>query len=520
MPVASNPAAGLTLHRLNSKTNQPSNGQGDYYYLRRMDPADKDVAGNLLNRDRTFGMVYKVRPMAGAVVGSAAADCAAICSIQSSLPLPASHLSLTTINLPPQDFITGPSNAATYGHFGVDQITGTGYALATDAWADAPEEPVEGHCIDSWTMLPVTVPIAGLTPYPADVRGQPEWAAQVIITPVAMLTLGNTTAGSVAQKYDAAYAALGVPAAGGLYGGGMVNSDPMVMLQSSDAAQVGAAVKTLAASAKVLDTLSVARALYECRERDVARLSNELFHQWTKALITPAVLQSAAAMTAALKDLCLTTCAGDAATALVAIHKQLDELTVGFVLCSQGQGQAGRGGGPSSPWFVSMISAPLAPSIPPPNGLTPPSTPPNPARPNTPASPTATPSPQPSTRTSSASPSSPRSASRSSSTASSSAAACPQAAAPAGAAAAAARSTHTPPACRQWSAARWSTRPPSLAPSPTTASSPAPCPPPASPAACSTTAASRSARWVGVLIAQVGAWPGGSLPAVCHQHSL
>lgn len=35
--------------------------QGDYYYLRRMDPADKDVAGNLLNKDRAFNIPYKVR---------------------------------------------------------------------------------------------------------------------------------------------------------------------------------------------------------------------------------------------------------------------------------------------------------------------------------------------------------------------------------------------------------------------------------------------------------------------------
>jgi len=28
-----------------------------------MDPADKDVLGDLLNKDRTFGMIYKVNPL-------------------------------------------------------------------------------------------------------------------------------------------------------------------------------------------------------------------------------------------------------------------------------------------------------------------------------------------------------------------------------------------------------------------------------------------------------------------------
>jgi len=252
-----------------------------------MDPADKDVTGSLLNKDRTFGHVYK-------------------------------------------DFITGPSKEATYGYFGVDQVTGNGYAMSTDTWADAPEEPVDGHCIDTWTMIPVTVPVAGLTPYPADVRGQPDWAAQVIITPVAMLTLGNASTASVAASYDSAYAALNVPAAGGLYGAGLVNSDPMLMLQSSDPVKVGTAVKMLGASAKVLDTLSVARALYECREGSGARLSNELFYQWTGALIKLNVLHSAAVLASTFEDLCLTTCASDAATSLAAIHKQLDEVTVSF----------------------------------------------------------------------------------------------------------------------------------------------------------------------------------------------
>ena len=128
-------------------------------------------------------------------------------------------------------------------------------------------------------MVPVTVPVAGLTPYPADVRGQPDWAAQVVLTPVSLLTVGDTSTGSVADKYDAAHRALAVEPAGGAYGGGMVNSDPIIMLASGDPKQIGTAVHSLAVSAKVLNVLTVASALYTCREGDKARLSNELFHQ-------------------------------------------------------------------------------------------------------------------------------------------------------------------------------------------------------------------------------------------------
>lgn len=179
----------------------------------------------------------------------------------------------------PQDFITGPASGAADGYFGVEYVTGPGHAHATDAWADAPDEPKQGHCIDTWTLAPVTVPIAGLTPYPADIKGQPDWAAQVVVTPLALLTLGNTSEASVADKYDAIHSLFNASAVGGLYGDGMVNSDPAVMLAVGDAALVGAAVGALAGSGQVLNTLALARALYECRDGDSARLSNELFYQ-------------------------------------------------------------------------------------------------------------------------------------------------------------------------------------------------------------------------------------------------
>jgi hypothetical protein len=167
-----------------------------------------------------------------------------------------------------------------YGDFAVDLVTGEGYAFATDTWADAPEEPAGGgHCVDTWTLAPVSVPVAGLTPYPGDVKGQPDWAAQVVLTPVSLLTLGDTSAASVADKYDAAYSSVNVHSKGGLYGGGMVNSDPILLVASGDAPKVATGVAALVASAKSLGALTLARSLYECRDGGGARLSNELFNQ-------------------------------------------------------------------------------------------------------------------------------------------------------------------------------------------------------------------------------------------------
>jgi hypothetical protein len=50
--------------------------------------------------------------------------------------------------------------------------------------------------------------------------------------------------------------------------------------------------------------------------------------QWTEALIKTDLLHSPSKLTAALKDLCLVTCASDAVPAVVAIHKQLGDLAV------------------------------------------------------------------------------------------------------------------------------------------------------------------------------------------------
>jgi len=208
--------------------------------------------------------------------------------------------------------------------------------LATDTWAHSPEEPQEGHCVDTWTLAPVTVPVAGLTPYPADVTSQPDWAAQVVVTPVALLTLGDTSNATVAEKYNKAFESLGISTQGGAYGDGMVNSDPMVLLASKDPAKISTAVAMLAASAKVLNTLSVARALYEGREGSNARLSNELFQQWAQALVKPEILNSADKLTATFSELCLVNCASDASASLATISKQLDDIAVSRSLLGGG----------------------------------------------------------------------------------------------------------------------------------------------------------------------------------------
>ena len=50
--------------------------------------------------------------------------------------------------------------------------------------------------------------------------------------------------------------------------------------------------------------------------------------QWAQGLAKVELFHSASKLAAALKDLCLTRCASDAATALVAIHKPLGDIAV------------------------------------------------------------------------------------------------------------------------------------------------------------------------------------------------
>ncbi|KAF6261861.1 hypothetical protein COO60DRAFT_711727 [Scenedesmus sp. NREL 46B-D3] len=180
-----------------------------------------------------------------------------------------------------QDFVTGPPDAGsvvTHGTFGVENVTGPGHFVATGAWKGSSENHNgEVNCLDSWTLLPVKIPVAGLTPFPDDVTSQENWAEHVVATPVTMSTLGqgsaSATVADLQASYDAAYEKMGVKVAG-QYTQGMINSDPLRMLKSDNASQVTAAVTVLAANAQALGALTVARALAECNGTP---MSNELY---------------------------------------------------------------------------------------------------------------------------------------------------------------------------------------------------------------------------------------------------
>lgn len=100
--------------------------------------------------------------------------------------------------------------------------------MATGAWKGSSENHNgEVNCLDSWTLLPVKIPVAGLTPFPDDVTSQENWAEHVVATPVTMSTLGqgsaSATVADLQASYDAAYEKMGVKVAG-QYTQGMINS--------------------------------------------------------------------------------------------------------------------------------------------------------------------------------------------------------------------------------------------------------------------------------------------------------
>jgi hypothetical protein len=66
------------------------------------------------------------------------------------------------------------------------------------------------HCIDSWTDIPLKVPVSGLIPYPAEGAEDPESNMFVTVTPVAMTTLGDTSSSTIRSKYAAAFTKLAV----------------------------------------------------------------------------------------------------------------------------------------------------------------------------------------------------------------------------------------------------------------------------------------------------------------------
>jgi hypothetical protein len=83
-------------------------------------------------------------------------------------------------------------------------------AVLTNAWACAEEKPLVDHCIDSWTDIPLKVPVAGLLPYPAEGAEDPESNMFVTVTPVAMTTLGDTSSSTIKSKYTTAFTKLAV----------------------------------------------------------------------------------------------------------------------------------------------------------------------------------------------------------------------------------------------------------------------------------------------------------------------
>lgn len=71
--------------------------------------------------------------------------------------------------------------------------------------------------------------------------------------------------------------------------------------------------------------------------------------QWTQALVKVDLFHDAGKLTAALSELCLTTCAADASAALVRVHRELGDLAVRRV----GAWEAGRASGKHSPCSLS-----------------------------------------------------------------------------------------------------------------------------------------------------------------------
>lgn len=105
--------------------------------------------------------------------------------------------------------------------------------------------------------------------------------------------------------------------------------DPIQLIKSKDVKNVRAAIGVMVNSAKILSTLTVARALYECKNGAEAQLSNELFHQWAQGLIDASSMHSAVLMNFKLESLCLNgPCSEAATTALMAITKELAAIKV------------------------------------------------------------------------------------------------------------------------------------------------------------------------------------------------
>eukprot|EP00882_Tetradesmus_deserticola_P019180 GHRQ01020630.1.p1 GENE.GHRQ01020630.1~~GHRQ01020630.1.p1 ORF type:complete len:107 (-),score=22.92 GHRQ01020630.1:13-333(-) len=100
--------------------------------------------------------------------------------------------------------------------------------MATGAWkGSSGNHNGEFNCLDSWTLLPVKIPVGGLAPFPGNATSQENWAEHVVATPVTMATLGQgsaaATIASLQAKYDTAYQNMGAKVVG-QYTQGMLNS--------------------------------------------------------------------------------------------------------------------------------------------------------------------------------------------------------------------------------------------------------------------------------------------------------
>ena len=95
--------------------------------------------------------------------------------------------------------------------------------VLTNTWAEwAYTDQPYLHCYDEWTESKVLVPMGGLVPYPDDVVTS-NGAPVVVVTPVSLLTLGDTSDASVADKYKAVYAQLDLDGSEIQVGSGLIN---------------------------------------------------------------------------------------------------------------------------------------------------------------------------------------------------------------------------------------------------------------------------------------------------------
>lgn len=91
-----------------------------------------------------------------------------------------------------------------------------------------------GHCYDDWTQTTITIPIGGQVPYPTEVQCQNAGGLdmpQVMLSPLALLTLGNTDVSAdirglwndQARRYNIAVPS-SPPDKGGQCGDGVINA--------------------------------------------------------------------------------------------------------------------------------------------------------------------------------------------------------------------------------------------------------------------------------------------------------